>query len=299
MTGASGAANAGGDGPGELVVVATPIGNLADLSRRAAEVLATAAVVCCEDTRHTGRLLELAGVKARRLLSLHAHNEVAQIGAVLELLGGGAQVALVSDAGTPVISDPGGRLVGAVIGAGHRVTVVPGPSAGLAALVVSGLDVDRFRFEGFLPRKGAARRSRLGEIAASPCPTVVFEAPNRVAETLGDLLEAAGADRRVVVARELTKLHEEVWRGRLDEARARANAVAPRGEHVLVVDAAPPPPPRTDADARAAIGRLVAAGIGLREATSAVEILLGVSHRDAYAAALAVRGATRAGAPTA
>ncbi len=293
MTPAAASRYARGERPGLLVVVATPIGNLGDLSPRAVEVLASVEAVCCEDTRHTGRLLEHAGVQAKKLLALHAHNEPEQIGTVLGLLGSGADVALVSDAGTPVISDPGGRLVAAAIGAGFRVTVVPGPSAGLAGLVISGLDVHRFRFEGFLPRKGAERRSRLLEIAAAPCPTVVFEAPDRVAGTLGDLRDAAGGDRRVVVARELTKLHEEVFRGRLDEALARAGKTEPRGEYVLVVDGAPSRPPPEPAEAREAISRLLAAGIGLREATAAVEVLLGVAHRVAYRAALEVRDAAQ------
>jgi 16S rRNA (cytidine1402-2'-O)-methyltransferase len=279
---------------GALVIVATPIGNLADLSPRAAAALATAGAVCCEDTRHTGRLLEHAGVHARRLLAFHAHNEAEQIGTVLGLLDAGADVALVSDAGTPVISDPGGRLVAAAVGAGFDVTVVPGPSAVLAALVVSGLEANRFRFEGFLPRKGAERRTRLGEIAAAPCPTVVFEAPNRVAGTLADLADRCGADRRVVVCRELTKLHEEVWRGRVDEACTRVEGTEPRGEHVIVVDAAPGRRQPARAEAREAISRLVAAGVGLREATAAVEVLLGVAHRVAYAAALELRGAEAA-----
>jgi 16S rRNA (cytidine1402-2'-O)-methyltransferase len=280
------------DRPGTLVVVATPIGNLGDLSRRAVEVLAAAEVVCCEDTRHTGRLLEHAGVHAKQLLALHARNETQEIGTVLGLLGSGADVALVSDAGTPLISDPGGQLVAAVIDAGFDVTVVPGPTAGLAALVVSGLDVHRFRFEGFLPRKGTERGARLAEIAASSCPTVIFEAPNRVIKTLGDLRESAGADRRVVVARELTKLHEEVSRGRVDEVLARAKETEPRGEYVLVVDAAQSLPQPSAAESRAAISRLLAAGVDMRDATAAVEVLLGVSHRVAYEAALEVRDAT-------
>lgn len=275
---------------GTLFVVATPIGNLADLSRRAAEVLAAVEAVCCEDTRHTGKLLEYAGVQAKRLLAVHAHNESAQLAAVLGLLGSGADVALVSDAGTPLISDPGGRLVAAAIEAGYDVTVVPGPSAALAALVVSGFAVDRFRFEGFLPRKGAERRSRLAEIASAPCPTVVFEAPNRVEKTLGDIRATSGADRRVTIARELTKLHEEVWRGRLDEAVARAQHAAARGEYVLVVEAARRRPQTPAAEVREAISRLVAAGIAWREAAAAVEVLLAVPHRVAYAAALEVRG---------
>jgi 16S rRNA (cytidine1402-2'-O)-methyltransferase len=280
---------------GALVVVATPIGNLGDLSPRASEALATAGVICCEDTRHTGRLLEHAGVQAHRLLALHAHNEVEQARTVLDLIAAGTQVVLVSDAGTPVISDPGGRLVAAVAEAGFDVRIVPGPSAGLAALALSGLDVSRYRFEGFLPRKGTERRGRLAEVAAAPCPSVVFEAPNRVAKTLCDLRDACGAERRVVVARELTKLHEEVWRGRLDEACGRAAETEPRGEHVLVVDGAPARSQPTSAEAAEAILRLVNVGVDLRDATTAVEELLGVAHRVAYEAALGLRGAAGAG----
>lgn len=273
---------------GRLVLVATPIGNLSDLSPRAIEALSAADVVACEDTRHSGRLLAHAGVRDKRLMSLHEHNEASRSAQLVALVEGGAIVAVVSDAGTPLVSDPGARLVQAAIAAGAEVSAVPGPSAALAALVVSGLDTSRWRFEGFLPRKGSERRERLAEVASSPVPTVCFEAPHRLAVTLADLAGACGGQRRVVVARELTKLHEEVWRGALEVAAGRAASAPPRGEHVLVVDAAPPPPDPVEgggADLADLAGRLLAAGLSRRDAATAVEVVLGVSHRAAYAAA--------------
>ena len=273
---------------GALVLVATPIGNLGDLSPRAVATLAGADAVCCEDTRHTGKLLELAGVRARRLVSLHAHNEAARVDELLAQLRSGATVALVSDAGTPLVSDPGERLVAAAIAAGVFVSAVPGPSAALTALVVSGLDVGRWRFEGFLPRKGPERRERIAQIAAAPVPTVCYEAPPRLAGTLAELAGSCGEQRRVAVARELTKLHEEVWRTTLGEAARRAASHEARGEHVLVVDgASEAPAPGRDA-LRDALARLAAAGLSRRDAVRAAEVLLGARHRDAYDAALEV-----------
>ncbi len=285
----SGAGSAGAPRQvGALVLVATPIGNLGDLSPRAVEALASADVVACEDTRHTGRLLVHAGVRARRLVSLHEHNEAARLDELLGAMASGATVALVSDAGTPLVSDPGERLVAAAIAAGVEVTAVPGPSAALAALVLSGLGTARWRYEGFLPRKGAERRERLVEIAASPEPVVCYESPRRVAATLSDLAEACGAERKVAVARELTKLHEEVWRGPLGEAAARAAAAEPRGEHVIVVAGAVPAARPSGEALTGALERLIAAGLGRREAVLAVEVLLGVARREAYQAALAL-----------
>lgn len=277
---------------GRLVLVATPIGNLGDLSPRAVEVLAGADVVACEDTRHSGRLLAHAGVRARRLVSLHEHNEASRTAELVEAMVGGATVAVVSDAGTPAVSDPGARLVRGAIEAGVPVTAVPGPSAALAALVVSGLDTTRWRFEGFLPRKGPERRARLADIAGSPVPSVCFEAPTRLAATLGELSAACGPDRQVAMARELTKLHEEVWRGTLGEAAERAGAGAARGEHVLVVDGAPPAPAASDDQVASLVGRLLGAGLSARDAATAAAVVLEVPHRAAYAAATAAAGAT-------
>ncbi|TML38927.1 MAG: 16S rRNA (cytidine(1402)-2'-O)-methyltransferase [Actinobacteria bacterium] len=238
---------------GSLILVSTPIGNLGDLSPRATDTLARVGVIACEDTRHTRKLLTHAGISGKRLLAVHEHNEAGQVAHVLGLLDRGVDVAVVTDAGTPGISDPGTRLVVAAAGAGARVEVVPGPSALVAALVLSGLPTARFCFEGFLPRKGRERAERLGAIAAERRTTVLYEAPHRLEATLGDLLAACGPLRLVAVARELTKLHEEVWRGTLDGALARARESAPRGEHVLVVAGAGGPEPASDEQVEAAV----------------------------------------------
>jgi 16S rRNA (cytidine1402-2'-O)-methyltransferase len=217
-------------------VVATPIGNLGDLSPRAVEALATAGFIYCEDTRRTMKLLSHASIKGPRLVSHHRFNEAASTAMAIERLEGGAIIALVTDAGTPLVSDPGGRLVRAAVAAGIPVEAVPGPSAALTALVVSGLSTDRWCFEGFLPRTGRARAERLAAVAAeTDRAVVVFESPYRVQRLLDDLAATCGPDRPVAVCRELTKLHEEVWRGSVAQAAERARTVKPRGEYVLVV----------------------------------------------------------------
>ncbi len=272
--------------PGRLVVVGTPIGNLGDLSPRAIEALGAATLICCEDTRRTGRLLQHAGLRDRRLAITNEHTERARIGEVLEVLGGGGDVALVTDAGTPGISDPGERLVRAVLDAGHDVTTVPGPTALVSALVASGLPTGRFAFEGFLPRSGRARADRLAELAAERRTLVIYEAPHRVLRTLADLATALGAERPVVVARELTKLHETVVRGALGDVELGT----PRGEYVLVVGGAPDPEEVPDDDAiRAALRTERAAGASTRDAASAVSRRLGVPRRVAYDLALSDR----------
>ena len=203
---------------GTVVLVATPIGNLGDLPPRAVEALHSADVICCEDTRRTGRLLQHAGVRGAKLRRLDDHAEAAAIPELLDVLAEGKTVAVVTDAGTPGISDPGARLVTAAIEAGHVVSAVPGPAALVMALVVSGLPTERFVFEGFLPRSGGTRTERLAEVAAEQRTTVIYEAPHRVRSTVSDLAAGCGGDRRVALCRELTKLHEEVWRGTLAEA---------------------------------------------------------------------------------
>lgn len=222
--------------PGELRVVATPIGNLADLSPRAREALATADVVAAEDTRHSLQLLRYLGLE-RPLVSLHEHNEAARVPALIARLQAGENVALVSDAGTPLLSDPGAGLVGAAVAAGLRVTPLPGASALLAALCVAGLPAERFSFEGFLPAKTMARRQALEALANDTRTLVFYEAPHRIVDTLSDALTAFGADRQAVVARELTKLHETVYRGSLGELAAMApqEPNLARGEIVLLV----------------------------------------------------------------
>lgn len=272
-------------GPGELVVVATPIGNIGDLSPRAASVLASCDVICCEDTRHSGRLFARVGISSRRLVSYHAHNEASRTSEMLDRLAAGERVGLVSDAGTPAVSDPGARLVAAAHDAGVRVSVVPGPSAAAAAVSISGFDGSRWRVEGFLPRKGLERRRRLSEIAAAPDPSVLFEAPGRVASLLSDLVQACGGDRAVVVCRELTKLHEEVWRGTLADAADRVAGERARGEFVLVLSGGEVATTAPAAEQlRSEAESLVSAGASRRDAVREVAGRHSVSTRAVYEA---------------
>jgi len=276
--------------PGSLVLVGTPIGNLGDLSPRARDCLAEADVICCEDTRHTRKLLTHAGISGVALLALHEHNEAEMAGRVVAQVAGGATVALVTDAGMPGVSDPGERVVAAATAAGLTVTVIPGPSAALAALVGSGLPGDRFCFEGFLPRKGRERGERLAEIAVETRTVVIFEAPHRVARTLDDLHQVCGPDRLVAVARELTKRHEERWQGTLAAAIQWVQRTPPKGEWVLVLaGAAPPVLDVDDAALLEALGRRVAAGDDRRAAVAAVAAALKVPKRRVYQLSLELR----------
>jgi 16S rRNA (cytidine1402-2'-O)-methyltransferase len=224
---------------GRLQLVATPIGNLADLSERARAALAAADVIAAEDTRHTGSLLHTLGI-ARPLLSLHEHNESQRTAQLLARLERGETVVLVSDAGMPLLSDPGLELVQRAAAAGHEVQVLPGPSAITAALAVAGLPTDRFCFEGFLPARAAARRSALAALAHETRTLVFFEAPHRIAAALDDMARELGGERPAVIARELSKLHESVYRGTLAELAQRAPREAnfARGELTLVVQGA-------------------------------------------------------------
>ncbi|HSL57274.1 MAG TPA: 16S rRNA (cytidine(1402)-2'-O)-methyltransferase [Acidimicrobiales bacterium] len=267
---------------GRLVLVATPIGNLGDLSPRAVAALAAADAVACEDTRRTGRLLEHAGIRARTLIVVNDHTESARTAEILARLDAAETVAVVSDAGTPGISDPGERLVRAAAAAGHVVEVVPGPSAAIAGLVASGLATGRFCFEGFLPRKGSGRTERLAALADERRTIVLYEAPHRLARTLADLADALGGTRRCALARELTKLHEEVWRGTLAAGVAHAAEVEPRGEYVVVVDGAPAPEPPDDDRLVADVRALVGAGASTRDAAADVARRHGVSKRRVY-----------------
>lgn len=273
-------------------MVGTPIGNLGDLSPRAAEALATADCICCEDTRRTGRLLSLAGIERRRdvpLVRIDDHTEASRIGDVLARLGRGERVIVVTDAGMPGIADPGERLVRAAAKEGFDVEVVPGPSAAVAGLVLSGLPTGRFVFEGFLPRKGAGRAERLADLAGERRTVVLYEAPHRVARTLRDLAAAFGDDRQVALARELTKLHEEVHRSTLAEAAAWAEAREPAGEFVLVVEGAPAPPGADDEAIETAVREALTAGLSPRDAAASVAASLDVPRRRAYDAAIAMR----------
>jgi len=274
--------------PGTLWVVATPIGNLEDLSPRAQRILGAADLVVCEDTRHSGRLLAAFGIKAR-LASLHEHNEERETPGLVARLEAGEQIALVSDAGTPLLSDPGFRLVRAAAAAGIVISPVPGPSAILAALCVAGLPTDRFAFEGFLPAKPAARRARLQALAAEPRTLVFFEAGNRVAALLADAADALDAGRAVTVARELTKLHETLYRGDL-AGLARQLADDPdasRGELVVVIAGAEPA--AAGEGDEALLARLLPALLEELPPSRAVKIaakLTGVPRQRAYDLAL-------------
>jgi 16S rRNA (cytidine1402-2'-O)-methyltransferase len=274
--------------PGTLWVVATPIGNLEDLSPRAVRILGAADLVVCEDTRHSGRLLAAFGIKAR-LASLHEHNEERETPSLVARLEAGEQVALVSDAGTPLLSDPGFRLVRAAAAAGIVISPVPGPSAILAALCVAGLPTDRFAFEGFLPARPAARRARLQALALEPRTLVFFEAGNRVAGLLADAADALDPGRAVTVARELTKLHETLYRGDL-AGLARQLADDPdasRGELVVVIAGAEPAA-AAEGD-EALLARLLPALLEELPPSRAVKIaakLSGVPRQRAYDLAL-------------
>ena len=272
-----------------LVLVGTPIGNLGDLSPRAVEALRTADVICCEDTRRTGKLLSLAGVPRRDgvpLVRVDDHTEASRIGGVLERLGRGESVVVVSDAGMPGVADPGERLVRAAAAEGFDVEVVPGPSAAIAGLVLSGLPTGRFVFEGFLPRRGAGRTERLAELAGETRTVVLYEAPHRLARTLADLVAAFGGERRVALGRELTKLHEEVRRSTLAEAAEWAASVEPAGEFVVVVEGAPPAPLPGPEDVEAAVRAALEEGASTKVAAAAVAGALGVPKREAYAVAV-------------
>ncbi len=242
---------------GKLFLVATPIGNLEDLTPRARRTLDESDLVLCEDTRVARRLFGASGPRAR-LRSLHEHNEQDRAAAVMEALAAGEQVALISDAGTPLISDPGYRVVSTAAEQGYTIVPVPGACAAVAALCAAGLPTDRFAFEGFLPAKAAARRSRLETLAAESRTLIFYESARRLAESLADCASVFGGDRPAVVAREMTKVHEEFVRGSLDEVSAvfAARGSAPKGEVVLLVGGAAPAPAGDDA-IRAVLGPLL------------------------------------------
>ena len=290
------AANEAAISPG-LVLVATPIGNLADLSPRAVAALAAADLVLCEDTRHSARLLQHHGISVRTS-PLHDHNEEERLPGLLDLLREGRRVALVSDAGTPVVSDPGFRLVRAVIAAGLPVSAVPGPNAAVTALVLSGLPPQPFLFLGFPPPRAAARRAAFGRLRAAEraglaATLVWYEAPHRLAEALADLAEAFG-DRPAAVARELTKRFEEVRRGGLAELAAHYAAHEARGEITLVVG--PAAEDAADAeDLDAQLQRALAVH-SVKDAAAMVAGATGLPRRVVYARALALGSAGRPGA---
>ena len=273
---------------GRLVLVSTPIGNLGDLSPRAVEALKACALICCEDTRHSGKLLSHAGISGVRLAVADEHREVQRIDEVLGVLATGHDVAVITDAGTPGISDPGMRLVAAVVESGHPVTAVPGPAALVMALVISGFDTTRFVFEGFIPRSGREREERIAEVAAERRTSVLYEAPHRVARTVADLVAACGPQRRVALARELTKLHEETWRGTLADAAAHLAETAPRGEYVVVVEGAPAAEAATDEQIVTALRTALGGGADRRTAIATVMSATGAAKRRVYDLALTI-----------
>lgn len=276
-----------------LHLVATPIGNLGDITLRALQTLAGVDVIACEDTRITRRLTERYAIAAQ-LRQYHEHNAEVARPKILEALAAGGSVALVSDAGTPLISDPGFKLVREVCAAGHAVYALPGPSSVLAALSVAALPTDRFFFEGFLPAKSAARKSRLAELARIDATLVMFESGNRVQDTLAELAEIMGT-REAAICRELTKLHEEISRATLQELARDADALETRGEFVLVIA-----PPAADAevltsDALDGLLREQLASHSVKDAVAHAVALSGRSRREVYARALELAKHSRGG----
>ena len=269
--------------PGILYVVATPLGNLGDLSERGMEVLRTVPVVAAEDTRRTRGLLSHLGVSPR-LLSYHAHSEEPRLEVLLEILHDGRDVALVSDAGTPVVSDPGTDLVAAARASGITVVPIPGPSAVATALSAAGLKGDRYLFLGFIPRKGSERARLIARAAAEEWSVVFFEAPPRLADLLEDLARAAGGTRRVVVARELTKLHEEFRAGTLAELAGYYSEHPPRGEITIVLEGTGATAEATDRTGEAVeqATLLLAEGLTRREVVRRISETLGLPRNDAY-----------------
>jgi len=270
---------------GTLYVVATPLGHLGDLTARSAELLRTVPVVAAEDTRRSRTLLTHLGASRPRLMSFHAHSGAGAAAGILRALAGGDDVALVTDAGTPGISDPGAALVAQVRDAGYSVVPLPGASAVSTALSAAGLPADRYLFLGFLPRKGAERSRLLARAGKEEWTTVLFEAPGRVGALLADLVLVAGPARRAVVARELTKLHEDISAGTLAELAERysGDSEAVRGECTVVLEGAPPAAEPASGDkARPAADRLLAAGISRKEVATLLSAWFGLSRNDAY-----------------
>jgi 16S rRNA (cytidine1402-2'-O)-methyltransferase len=279
---------------GTLYLVATPIGNLADITHRALQVLRDVDLVACEDTRHTRKLLQHYGIETKTV-SYHEHNEQQRAAELIELLKQGSNVAVVSDAGTPAISDPGFRLVRSAIESGIVIVPLPGPSALIAALIAAGLPTDEFFFGGFLPSRTGARRARLSELRAVPGTLIFYEAPHRLAASLRDAYEVLG-EREAVVARELTKLHEEIRRGRLSELAEHYSTTEPRGEIVLLIDRTVLDQAATEDSQRAtSVAALVeqfeAAGLDHRAALKKAARELQLSRAEAYRRLLAERSA--------
>ena len=271
---------------GQLILVATPIGNLGDISERMKQVLEQADLIACEDSRHSGRLVKHMGITSPKYIVVNDHTERDACNGIVEAIMGGKTVALITDAGTPGISDPGSVVVQAVIAAGLSVTAVPGPAALIMALIISGIPTTRFVFEGFLPRSGRDRAERLADIASEMRTVIFYEAPHRIARTLNDLATACHPDRLIAVTRELTKMHEEVWRGSVSEAALHFAAVEAMGEFVVVLAAAEAPLPADEDLIKEALVHEFSTGLSTRDAVDAVVKKTSAPKRVVYALAL-------------
>lgn len=276
---------------GRLTLIGTPIGNLEDLSPRAARALTELSVIACEDTRRTGKLLAHLGASGKKLLVANEHTEASVAVKIIEYLSSSTGVGLVSDAGMPSVSDPGQRIVAAVVEAGYEVDVVPGPTAVSAALVVSGFASDRFVFEGFLPRKGEARRARLEQLTSETRTAVIYESPNRLVESLSEMGRVFGEARRVFVGRELTKMYQQLWRGTLGSGPEFWNSQGIKGEIVIVLEGVPAERgPVADVEIIEALSGELAAGNSKRDAVAEVVSLTGEPKRRVYDLALGLPG---------
>lgn len=271
---------------GQLILVATPIGNLGDISERMKQVLEQADLIACEDSRHSGRLVKHMGITSPKYIVVNDHTERDACNGIVEAIMGGKTVALITDAGTPGISDPGSVVVQAVIAAGLSVTAVPGPAALIMALIISGIPTTRFVFEGFLPRSGRDRAERLADIASEMRTVIFYEAPHRIARTLNDLATACHPDRLIAVTRELTKMHEEVWRGSVSEAALHFATVEAMGEFVVVLAAAEAPLPADEDLIKEALVHEFSTGLSTRDAVDAVVKKTSAPKRMVYALAL-------------
>lgn len=281
--------------PGVLYVVATPIGHLEDITYRAVRILGEADLIAAEDTRRSGQLLRHLGIEPRRIISFFEGNEAERTAELADELAKGTTIALITDAGTPAISDPGHRLVARALDIGARVEVVPGPAAAIAGLVASGLPSDQFLFLGFPPRKPGPRRELFARRRREPATMIFYEAPDRVGETLADLAAAFGPDRPAVVARELTKIHEEVLRGSLQELATELKTTPRRGEHTLIIagaDEATESEPEIDLEQ--AVRSLLAQGHGPKDIAARLVAQTGVPRRRLYQLALALARPGRA-----
>lgn len=274
---------------GTLYVVGTPIGNLEDMTFRAVRILQTADVIAAEDTRHTGRLLQHFQIKTPQLVSYYEHNQHQRIPELLEQLGTGACIALVTDAGMPGVSDPGYELVKACVEAGIQVIPIPGASAAITALSAAGLPTDRFVFEGFLPTKGRERQQRLESVQTETRTLIFYEAPHRLQQTLQDLASVLGENRRLVLARELTKLYEEFWRGTIGEAIALYQKRSPQGEYTVVVAGTEFVMPQLSEEAlKAELRQMMSQGISRSQASRQLAQATSLSRRQLYQLALSI-----------